>query len=293
MDSDSDFYGDEGTTSELEARVNGFDVVGWWDRQNAVTSHLQHAAHRQPAPALPSGRLHNPYEGKPGARQLSESIEHFLSRLPPSTTDRRPGLDWVWVANPYTPPAPAQALEEFLLGGEERLALFVEFEQMATVSSAKTSGGTFATLKKDVASERGKTIEDLRDLAGACNIVEGKWMLFPESEHVDEVWAKIATATANNELGIAAKVEPRVQAKKDRLVCVYTSDFRDKDDVARVLNRMRELELVRPSGRQIYYKSDAWTLLGIYWGNKWGIGASMYSSNEMFRYIKAVTSRRP
>ncbi|KAK3301480.1 uncharacterized protein B0H64DRAFT_314945 [Chaetomium fimeti] len=292
MDSDSDFYGDEGTTSALEARVNEFDVVEWWDRRNAVTSHLQHATHRHPAPALPSGRLHNPYEGQPGARQLSESIERFLSRLPPSKTDRRPDLDWLWVANPYAPPSPGQALTQFRKGGEERLALFAEFEQMATASSAKTSGRALIALKKDVANERGETVEDLQDLAAACNVVTGKWMLFPEPERVDEVWAKIAAATANNELGISAKVETRVEAKKERLVCVYTSDFRDKDDVARVLNRMGELELVRQSGRQIYYKSDAWTELGIYGGNSWGIGASMYSSNEVFGYIKAVVSRR-
>ena len=230
-------------------------MVEWWDRRNAVTNHLQHAIHKQPAPALPNGPLHNPYEGQPGARQLSESIEHFLSHLPPSSTDRRPGLDWVRISNPYTPPGPGRALAQFCEGGKERLALFAEFEQMATSSGAKTSGRTLTALKKEVADERRETIEDLRELAGACNIITGKWMLFPEPEHVDEIWAKVAIATANDELGIAAKVETRIQEKKARLVCVYTSDFRDKDDVARVLNRMGELELVRPSGKQIYYKS--------------------------------------
>ncbi|KAH6649651.1 hypothetical protein F5144DRAFT_616753 [Chaetomium tenue] len=255
MDPDSDFYGDEGTTSAFKARVDQFDVVEWWDRRNAVTSHLQHAARKQPAPTLRNGRLHNLYEGLPGAWQLSEPIENFLSRLPPSTTDLRPGLDWIHVANPYTPPGPGQALTQFCKGGEERLALFAEFEQMATASSAKTSGRALMALKKELADERRELVEDLRDLAGACNIVMGKWMLFPEPEHVDEIWAKVAMATVNGELGIAAKVATRVEAEKARLVCVYTSDFRDKDDVARVLNTMRELELVRPSGKQVYYKS--------------------------------------
>jgi hypothetical protein len=60
-------------------------------------------------------------------------------------------------------------------------------------------------------------------------------------------------------LGTVAKVETRVESGKARLVCVYTRDFRDKEDVARVLGRMRELELVRPGGRQIYYKSgECW-----------------------------------
>ncbi|EAQ92211.1 hypothetical protein CHGG_00446 [Chaetomium globosum CBS 148.51] len=255
MDPDSDFYGDEGTTSAFKARVDQFDVVEWWDSRNVVTRHLQHAAHKQPAPTLRNGRLHNLYEGLPGAWQLSEPIECFLFRLPPSTTDLRPGLDWIYVANPYAPPGPGQAHAQFCRGGEERLALFAEFEQMATASIAKTSGSALTALKKEVANERRELVEDLRDLASACNIVTGKWMLFPEPERVDEIWAKVAMATVNGELGIAAKVATRVEAEKARLVCVYTSDFRDKDDVARVLNRMRELELVRPSGKQIYYKS--------------------------------------
>jgi hypothetical protein len=311
MDSDSDFYGmplsqttsngsashitgDEETTSALEARVNDFDVVAWWDRQNTAAGHFRrHASPKPPPPTFPAGRPHDPYQGEPGARQLSETIEQFLARLPPATTDWRPGLDWIWISNPYAPPSPRQALNQLLEGGEERLALFTEFEAMTTAGGAKP----LTALQRDVANERRETVEDLRELAGACNVLTGKWMLFPEPAFVNEVWAKVAKATANDELGVTAKVEPRVQNKKERLVCIYTRDFRNKDDVARVLNRMRELELVRPSGKQIYYKSgqllslvqfrwvmayqssDAWTHLGIYGGNSWGIGASMVSTS--------------
>lgn len=126
---------------------------------------------------------------------------------------------------------------------------------MAATTAAKTAGRTAMALKREVAGARREAVEDLRRLAGACNVVTGKWMLFPEPGSVNEVWGKVATATAGGRLGVGAKVETRVQAAKERLICVYTRDFRDKDDVARVLNRMRELELVRPGGRQVYYKS--------------------------------------
>lgn len=33
--------------------------------------------------------------------------------------------------------------------------------------------------------------------------------------------------------------------KKERLICIYIEDFMDKDDVVRVLRRMKELELVK------------------------------------------------
>ncbi|KAL2194581.1 hypothetical protein P885DRAFT_80269 [Corynascus similis CBS 632.67] len=292
MESESDFYGDEEAVSVLEARVNDFDVVGWWDRRSGVLNHCQYATHKPPPQPVPAGRLSSdPDENQPGARRLSEAVDDFLARLPPATTDWRPGLDWIWISNPYAPPRRDQALTRFRKGGEERLALFSEFYKMATASGARAAGRSLMALRRDISEERRETVADLRELAVACNVVMGKWMLFPEPGYVNEVWAKIANATANGELGIAAKVDTRVRANKERLVCVYTQDFRDKDDVARVLNRMRELELVMPGGKQIYYKSDAWTELGIYGGNHWGIAASTYSSNEIFRYIKTVATR--
>lgn len=86
-----------------------------------------------------------------------------------------------------------------------------------------------------------------------------KWMLFIEPAFVNDVWATVARATVKNELGIAAKVAPREErgSKKERLICIYTYDFSDKDDVGRVLARMKQLDLVRtgPGRRPIYYKA--------------------------------------
>lgn len=77
------------------------------------------------------------------------------------------------------------------------------------------------------------------------------------------MWEIVAKATANNELGIAAKVLPRSpleDPRKDRILCVYTADFRDKTDVGRVLQTLRELRLVEARGRPIYYKPGKLTL---------------------------------
>jgi len=125
-------------------------------------------------------------------------------------------------------------------------------EEFITQVNEKTKS-PFAA-KREIAKARKEAISDLRELAEVTNQVSGKWMLFPEPGSVNEVWATIVKATANNELGIGAKVETRVRSDKERLICIYTADFRDKDDVTRVLRRLKELELVRPGGRQIYYK---------------------------------------
>lgn len=203
--------------------------------------------------------LYNPYQDASGARQLSETIPHFLSRLPPSTSDWEPGFEWIWVANPYHPPPDTEpALAQFRHAAEERLGLFAEFEKMATLTAGRNAGITaqaLTALRQDIAKERRETVSDLRELADACNVVTGKWMLFPPPGEVDAVWARVAAATAEGELGTAAKVETRGRAEKERLVCVYTRDCREKEDVARVLIQMRELGLVRPGGKQIYYKS--------------------------------------
>lgn len=87
-------------------------------------------------------------------------------------------------------------------------------------------------------------------------------MLFCTPAEVNDVWEIVAKATARNELGIAAKVAPRPaeeDSRKDRLICVYTTDFADKADVGRVLQKLRELRLVEARGRPIYYKpGESW-----------------------------------
>ena len=99
-------------------------------------------------------------------------------------------------------------------------------------------------------------------------------MLFIQPNEVDSVWRTIATATANGQLGIAAKVSPNStrdemnnehaiprgknnDAAVTRLICVYTYDFSDKADVRRVLNKLRELDVFsnRGSHQNIYYKT--------------------------------------
>lgn len=91
-------------------------------------------------------------------------------------------------------------------------------------------------------------------------------MLFCPPSEVNKIWELVARATAQNELGVAAKVLPRPQfddARKDRLICIYTTDFQDKGDVGRVLQRLKELKLAEPKQRPIYYKPGESTAWGV------------------------------
>ncbi|KAK1826854.1 hypothetical protein QBC39DRAFT_315996 [Podospora conica] len=285
MDYDSDFYGDEPTVSSLHKRVASLDIPAWWHARDDAL--MLPAARKALANSSPNpSHLHNILEGVPGARQLTETVDEFLSRLPPATTDfLTTGLPWLWIANPYLPREPQPQIDLFISGGTERLRLLSDFISMTQAKNAAKS--PFAG-RQQIGKERAAAAQDLRDLAVECGVVCGKWMLFPEPGAVNRVWGAVAQATANGELGPESKVDTRKPGDdgKERLICVYTRDFRDKDDVARVLNRLRRMELVRDGGKQIYWKSDAWTHLGIYGKNEWNIPASTFSSKEIFAYIK-------
>lgn len=92
----------------------------------------------------------------------------------------------------------------------------------------------------------------------------GKWMLFPNSDHVDEAWKKVVELLASNQLGHSAKVAPLIHANNGcHLICVYTNDYDDVPSVFRVLHALRQLSL--PCTRKaLHYKTDDATSLGIY-----------------------------
>ncbi|RSL39770.1 hypothetical protein CEP53_013816 [Fusarium sp. AF-6] len=294
---DSDFYGDEETVMNLNQRVQDFDVDAWMFQQQ-----------ENPGRAVPrsnligdTSHLHNPYAGVPYAWQLTETVDEFLVRLPPKTTELSQETPWIFICNPYIPrveKAMAQnqlsrgnedeAPEEegsrtalVIEGGHERLQIAAKF-----IDGIPRSGLPISVQEREANKERMSAAEDILRLAHAAKVRAGKWMLFCPPAEVNDVWDIVAKATANNELGIAAKVAPKPvdeDSRRDRLICVYTTDFADKADVGRVLQKLRELRLVEARGRPIYYKPDAFTYIGISSGNIWGLKASIYSSNDIFK----------
>jgi hypothetical protein len=83
-------------------------------------------------------------------------------------------------------------------------------------------------------------------------------MLFIPSVNVDRIWKIIAGATISGDLGISAKVAPHDQDedpedRRTRLICIYTKDFSDIEDVVRVLGKLKRLGMVETRGK-IYYK---------------------------------------
>lgn len=114
-------------------------------------------------------------------------------------------------------------------------------------------------------------------------------MLFLELTDLPRVWRLVVDAVIDNRLGTAAKVATDDGSTRSRLICVYTKDFQDKDDVLRVLNELVSMGLAS-AGKTIYYKSDPYTLLDIYskTAGQFGLQASLFSSQQMLAEARDV-----
>ena len=167
-------------------------------------------------------------------------------------------------------------------------SMLQEFTQKKDDIEKSMAGKAKGTITRKLTPLRKILEENLLAKAKEMNFTNGKWMLFPYPEDVNGQWAIVAEATVNRELGTAAKVAPDSGDgdRTPRLICVYTKDFSDMEDVKRVLERLVELGLVKRKGaageeRGIYYKCDAFTELGITLGNEWGLKPSLYASKDL------------
>ena len=77
----------------------------------------------------------------------------------------------------------------------------------------------------------------------------GKWLIFVNPRRLDSVWRKIKYATENGKLGYESKTataKPNSLAGKSRqkVVCVYTYDWTDEEDVKRVRYELKNLGII-------------------------------------------------
>ena len=106
----------------------------------------------------------------------------------------------------------------------------------------------------------------------------GKWLVFADPGHVDSTWALIASGVERDGLDgccLQAKTSTLASLQKSRhVICVYTEDFGDRDQVGRCLAQLRALGI----GGRLQYKTDIQTHSGVYSGS--GVKASHYSSTD-------------
>ena len=222
---------------------------------------------------------YNPYEGDKMAKQLDETVDHFLGRLRPSETTVSSG-PWIWVANPISGIRPLpHDIAGFKTEGND---LLEEYTNRKARLAENNPGKAAGTITKMLKADREWLEKSIHNLARKKDVQGGKWMLFPYSNTVDEAWRKVVKGTVEGTLGFAAKVATDDISNPQRVICVYTKDCEDIDDVKRVLRKMQELGLIKAE-QGIYYKCDAYTYLDIMSGNDYKLKASMYGSKDLLK----------
>jgi hypothetical protein len=93
----------------------------------------------------------------------------------------------------------------------------------------------------------------------------GKWLIFVPMAELDDAWSKIKQATqagllSNDSKAATGLPNPNAIDPTLKVICVYTYDSDDREDVFRVRQALRDLGFERP----IPYKTDQATLEGRY-----------------------------
>lgn len=276
--------GDDDRKADLEAEVTALDIEAYWATHDSRLSVMlfKQGAHSAEAPC--SAPLYNMYESYPSGRKMSETVSEFLTRLPPRSTLSSESAPWIYIANPHYQDKPtSEDLAGFRQVGHR---LLYDYTAKKDEIESSMAGKPKGTITKRLTPIRKKLETDIFSAAREKGIKSGKWMLFPPPDKVNEMWTLVANAVANGELGHAAKAaaDDGSGDNNARLICIYTEDYADKDDVKRVLVKLVELGLVSNwgDGKPIYYKADCFTHLDIMGGNEWGLKASLYSSTDNF-----------
>lgn len=165
--------------------------------------------------------------------------------------------------------------------GNELLQAYEEEASGLRTAHDKSGAKTTAALTRKLNPLRRTLEQTIFALAKETGVTSGKWMFFPTVDYVDSFWRTVVTALDKGELGNTAKVATDDGSQQARLICVYTEDFSDKEDVKRVLMTLVEKGLVDEESRPIYYKCDAYTHLDIKSKNTYGLKASLFSSRDV------------
>ncbi|MFI2279660.1 putative phosphothreonine lyase domain-containing protein [Nocardia beijingensis] len=116
----------------------------------------------------------------------------------------------------------------------------------------------------------------------------GKWLVFVPIRYLNQYWQIVKEAVQDGKLGPGAKVatarpNPHQTDPTRRPIVVYTTDWRDVDDVRRVLRGLRSLGITW----RLTYKTDEATTTGVY-GRHAGTYVSPSGSSDI---IDRITSR--
>ncbi|KAL2800777.1 hypothetical protein BJX66DRAFT_99465 [Aspergillus keveii] len=284
---DSSFYGDEEEVTRLEQEATEYDAVRYWTKTHPhLLSTLQEKVRNGEKQRAAQKMAVTPMDiDKPASMPFNrlgpgESSSAFLARLPASTTKEESAGPWIYL---HTPESEREQPDIATLQRKGLEGLYAyENEEARLRQENDQKGGSNVALSRKLSPVKRELETRLFALAQETNVVSGKWMLFITPDRVDSYWRRVVEGTMRGALGYAAKVATDAgNGPRARLICVYTKDYRDRDDIKRVLMNLMELGLVRKGERPVYYKCDVLTYLEIMSGNPYGLKPTLCSSADV------------
>ncbi|KAI5364220.1 Putative translation Initiation factor eIF- 4e [Septoria linicola] len=226
---------------------------------------------------VPNRRL-----GHDNAWQHDEAVEDFLRRMPPGDSLTHSDDGWLWVESPTLPHAQATDRQSSNIEAfrQHAAGLLSSFEAKQIATEMEYSGRASGITRK-MGPLRDQLEIDLLALAITTGVTCGKWMLFPNAGDLPHFWRAVAIATAEGKLGPTSKTAIFNPKEPETVICIYTYDFSDSNDVRRVLKELVDLDLCSAHRKAIYYKIDAYTYLGINSKNDYKLRASLCSSKDV------------
>jgi len=186
--------------------------------------------------------------------------------------------------------------------------LFYAYRKRISALEDSNPNMLLGTVTRKLAPEREKLKENILKLAIAKGMTSGKvswtlvteidvymqlkprqWMLFPQADDVPRAWKLICEAVVEDRLGPSAKVgtEGLKGRSNQRLICVYTRDFSDEEDIRRVVEELASMNLSpRDGSKGLYYKPDAFTNLDLNSDNAYKLTTSIYCTGDILKSSK-------
>ena len=281
---DSSFYGDDEDKARLEAKCAAFDPASYWEHHEHLLPVVAANARRELHKLVLSAGSAQHEKNLTGSqhqiealdhRQTSssslradESLETFLTRLSPQNA--RTEGHWIQIDRPS-----ANSMESgqgdrdtFLATGREILdKLEPNHETWQSRNAARAN---------------------LLSAATTLGVTSGKWIIFSPFAYTNTLWSLVAGQTLGGQLGHTSRVATAGSESEGwkRRIEVYTADFNSFKEVAEVLNRLVDLfksQGVMGQVGELYYKPEAFEMLGIKTGNKWGLRSSIHTRASVKR----------
>jgi hypothetical protein len=126
-------------------------------------------------------------------------------------------------------------------------------------------------------------LKQIQNIAQKHGCVTGRWVAYIDGFSVDDVWNVVAQATNIGMLGRVSRVSACDKHRQQFVICIFTEDFTDKQDVARVLRALKEKI---PSMRDMRYRPNFYDLINLRRGNIWKIPTTIYTSKDFVSLYK-------